>query len=246
MNIQSFFTGGTLRASMKNAELKQKFAERTQNQARNKPAAEKTEKQKQIEQIAAQMKDIRESNIISSIDTKLRTGAELTDSELLYLQKKNPELYKKAMDIKREREQYKRELKECRTKEDVERLNSRKTSQFLSEIKAVQSNPNIDEGKKRELLERIGRRAMAILKEHTLFIASKRYKDLPTEDEVRTGKKRKKLIGETDVHMKPETGMVCLQKELSVLGITVGEERKASEVKQTQKPEEKTEISYKA
>lgn len=145
-----------------------------------------------IASLQKQAEDVRKSNIISNIDGKLKAGAEITDDELEYLRVNSPELYKKALEVKREREEYKRELERCRTKEDVERLNARKLQNFMSETNSIRANPNIGEGKKVELLEQILRRMTGIQSEHKAFLKSKSYSDLPRERELEEDKNNKK------------------------------------------------------
>ena len=53
------------------------------------------------------------------------------------------------MEIKREREAYKHALKNCKTKDEVERLNTNKMNQFLSQAKTISSNPqSVERGEK--------------------------------------------------------------------------------------------------
>ncbi len=165
------FLSGTLYSSMKNDELKAKFMQRKQNLVEQNNG-EKTARELQILQISQDMVDIREGNVISALDTKLRAGGELSDKELEYLKEKNPELYQKAMEIKREREAYKKELERCKTKEDVEELYARKMQSFTFEVKAIRNNPNITDSKKRELMEQMIRRVAGIMNEHVKFITS--------------------------------------------------------------------------
>lgn len=201
-----FRAGGTVGAMAKTRNMKVKLKA---EKAEIKVAM--TEKERQIQNIQKEMEQVRKSNLISSLDTKLRSGAKLTDEELKYLKANSPELYKQAIEIKREREEYKRALKSCRTKEDVARLNESKLQRFTAEIKAIRSS-SLPKGKKEELMLQIERRVAGILNEHTQFLATQEYGELPTDKEYAQGKRKRNRPEEDDVirsgeriHDEPET-----------------------------------------
>ena len=164
------FAAGTLHSQMKSSELKAKFEQKKQAIKQE----EKSPKQQQIEQIGRDMAQIRESNKIAALDGKLKGGGELSDEELAYLKEKNPELYQKAVEIKEERKAYRKELENCRSKEDVEKLHTRKLQHFAAQTKTIRENSNISDGKKREMLEQVLRRMAGIAAEHAKFIASEK------------------------------------------------------------------------
>ena len=82
-------------------------------------------------------------------------------------------------------------MESCKTKEEVEKLKLSKMNSFLAEAKSVKNNPNIPEGKKKELMEKILRRTMGIQDEYMEFVRSGRYKELPTEEELAEEKREK-------------------------------------------------------
>lgn len=184
----NFPVGGSIYDSLKGMKLNIKWQQRKAN-----PLMEKgLNANPVIADMQKQAESTRKANAILNIDGKLKAGEELTDDELEYLRANSPELYKKAMEIKREREEYKRELAKCKTKEDVERLNMQKMQSFISEVSSIRGNANIPKGKKVELLDQILRRAMGILSEHRTFIKSKEYAELPREIEIEDDKNEKK------------------------------------------------------
>ena len=170
----NFQFAGSVSNSVKTKALEMKWQERKQN-------LQAPKEDPMIANIKRQAEDIQKSNKISSIDTKLKTGQRLSSSEMSYLREHAPDLYEKAVKIEQEREQYKRELANCKTKEDVARLNANKMQQFLSEAKAIDSNPNIPKEKKLELLDFIAMRMMMTMHEYTEFIKSPEYQRLPSE-----------------------------------------------------------------
>lgn len=196
---QSPFFSGTIQNFVKQAELKLKVEQRKQNATLPQSDEVRMEHQRQIDQISEDLKAFQEDNKLSAIDAKLRAGDELTDDELEYLKQKNPDLYQKAIEIKQERKEYKKELEQCKTKDEVEELQSRKMQQFMVEIKAIKKTPNISEEKKKELLEQISRRIMGIYKEYTKFVNSDEYKKLPKEEVEQGDKKHPTVHSEKQV-----------------------------------------------
>ena len=122
------------------------------------------------------------SQRLSSIGSKLKSGQKLSASELQFLQKHSPELFEKAVKVAKEREQYEKKLKRCRSKEEVQRLHAQKTSMLLCEAKAV-SRANIPQEKKLEKLEEISMRTNNLVNEYQGYVQSARYKRLPAKAE---------------------------------------------------------------
>ncbi|MGL5256533.1 MAG: hypothetical protein ACRC76_05805 [Proteocatella sp.] len=106
-NINSLLYSGTIQTNLKSTELKMKFEQRKQN-PNNTENPNKNESQMKIDQFKDNLDKFQNDNKLSSIDSKLKSGSELTEKELEYLREKNPELYKKAIAIKEERKQYKK------------------------------------------------------------------------------------------------------------------------------------------
>ena len=101
--------------------------------------------------IARQAEEIRRSQadgsskISSQIRAKLATGKKLTQEEMQYLQKNDPQTYQKAKAIEEEQKSYEEDLKRCETKEDVQRIRMNRTAASLSVVNSVKSNPAIPE-----------------------------------------------------------------------------------------------------
>jgi hypothetical protein len=122
---------------------------------------------------------------MSSIQSKLRTGKRLTPTELAYLKANSPDLYDKAMRIEQERADYKKELRRCRSKDDVEKLRRRRVETFAAEAAAIAKNPNIPQEKKQEYIDFISMRAAAAEEEHTEYRKSAEYRMLPDKSKDR-------------------------------------------------------------
>lgn len=139
--------------------------------------------------IARQAEEIRKSQadgsskLSAQIRTKLATGKKLTQEEMDYLQKHDPQTYQKAKSIEEEQKSYEEELKRCRTKEDVQRVKMNHTAASLSTVNNVKNNPAIPEGAKLGIMWQELMKSRAL--EETLgeFVKSGRYAQLPTEAE---------------------------------------------------------------
>lgn len=69
---------------------------------------------------------------LERIKRKLRAGARLTASEKEFLRRYAPQLYREAVAIEREREAYEKRLKQCRTKEEAERVKTEKMAEIAA------------------------------------------------------------------------------------------------------------------
>ena len=204
----NFFGIGTVANYAKLKELGIKWQKRKEN-----PLLERGKKKDEDPQIAAfrqQLKELKKAQIMESIQGKMRAGLRLSKKELDYLRTHAPLEYEKAVKIEREREEYKRELERARSKEDVSKLKQRKMQQFVTEARAVSQNPNIPQGKKKELLEFIGMRMNAIMNEHASFVQTPEYHRLPDK---RDDDNKKKIVA---VHVREKKKyMVSIAKNKS-------------------------------
>ncbi len=185
---------GTIRNTVKIAQMDHKWQQKKKDG--NVLKKEMDPQAKQIQKYKEDLQKMRESRQMSSIDAKLKAGGLLTPEEITYLQQKCPQKYKEYVELKNEREAYKRQMESCKTKEDVEKLKMAKMNGFLAEAKSVKNNPNIPEGQKRALMEKILRRTMGIQDEYMEFVRSGKYKALPTEEELAEETKEKAGRGE--------------------------------------------------
>lgn len=144
----------------------------------------------QIKLFHENMQDMDKSNRLQSIGSKLNAGLDLTADELSYLQKHAPELYKEYVDAKREAENYKQQLKKCKTKEDVQKIKLQKLGSFMAEAKSISNNPNIPKGKKLGMMQAVLKKVMCTEAAHQEFTQSAAYANMPTDAEVRAEEKR--------------------------------------------------------
>lgn len=139
--------------------------------------------------IRRQAEEIRKSRqdgsakVSAQIDLKLQSGQKLTAEEMEYLQKTDPQKYQKIKAMEAEQKSYERELKRCKTKEEVQRIRMAHTATSLSTVNEIKNNPNIPEGKKLELIMEEHYKNKALETSTTEFIESGKYAKFPTEAE---------------------------------------------------------------
>ncbi len=180
---------GTIYSMGKMAELESKWKQKKESGKIFQK--EMTAEERLMARYQEDLENMRKNDTMNSISGKLRSGQELTPEEVRYLQKNNPALYQEYQEIRSEKEAYERGLKNCKTKEDVERFKINKMNGYLSQAKSVMNNPNIPKGQKKALMEKILGKTMGIEKVHMKFVSSGRYASLPTDEELAEEKKRK-------------------------------------------------------
>lgn len=142
---------------------------------------------------------------LGQIQTKLMSGKKLSAEEMDYLRENNPELYKKAKSIEMEREAYERELKQCKTKEEVQRVKMAHTTAALAQVKDIESNPNIPKGQKLALMMEQLFKSNALGDVERKFVQSGEYKRLPTEEEERQAKEDLKEAQDAERNIENKT-----------------------------------------
>ncbi len=158
--------------------------------------------------IARQAEEIRKSQadgsskLSAQIRTKLAAGKKLTQEEMDYLQKNDPQTYQKAKAIEEEQKCYEEELKRCRTKEDVQRVKMNHTAASLSTVNNVKNNPAIPEGAKLGIMWQELMKTRALEETMGEFVKSGRYAQLPTEAEKAEAEKALKDAKEAELGME--------------------------------------------
>ena len=210
MNV---FSIGSAAQHAKMTDLKVKWKERKNNLFQ-------PQKDPKIQEFEKQLKDLRHSAMISSIRSKAMSGTRLSPDEKAYLRKHDPEQYDKVVRAERERDDFKKRLQRCRSKEEVEQVKQQKMSMFCSEVSAVSNNAAIPDAKMQEIIEGICMRMAGVLKEDAAYRASSEYQSLPDriqdeEDEKKRTKRTEQTEeNEVDKALQPESLMESLQRLL--------------------------------
>ncbi len=129
-------------------------------------------------------KNQQESAKLKVLTEKMKNGEQLTPEEEQYLKSKNPEMHKEAEEIAKESKQYQNALEQAKTKEDVDTIKVKTLLKYVSELKSVENNPYIPDSKKLEIAEKINEQLGILSKNHTEFISSESFEELPHEVEV--------------------------------------------------------------
>lgn len=179
-----------------------------------------TPEERQLKRYQEDLARMREGNKLSDIYAKLRAGAELSADEIAYVQKNDPEGYRDYLEVKQEREAYKKQLKSCKTKADVEKLKLSNMGKFMSEAKSIASDAHIPKDKKLKLMQKLLAKTMGVEEEHEAFVKSERYQYLP-EDAEEKAEQETSEISETsetsELELKqenqPETDDISVENE---------------------------------
>ncbi|MDE6960323.1 MAG: hypothetical protein K2P27_05620, partial [Lachnospiraceae bacterium] len=113
-----------------------------------------------------------------------------------------PQTYQKAREIQMEREAYERELKQCRTKEEVQRVKLSHAAASMASVKNIETNPNIPEGAKLGLMMQELAKTKALSDTEREFVESGGYQALPSEEERRKAEKDLKEAEEAEKGIK--------------------------------------------
>lgn len=179
---------GTIYNAGKMLKMTQKWEQKkSSGNILKKEVKELSPEEQQLKLYQEQLERGREGNEYSSIYAKIQSGQELSPAEEDKLRAKDPKMYMEYKADRMEQEAYERRLKNCKTKEEAERLHVNRMNGKLSELKSIVNNPNIPKSEKLKEAQRIlGDTAKTAQIFHT-FTKSAEFKELPTEEEVTEG-----------------------------------------------------------
>ena len=143
-----------------------------------------TQDQIMLQNLERQAEAERKRAATSEIYTKLKSGGTLTADEIAYLKEHDPEAYADYEKAQTEKKAYEQALKNCRTKEVVERLKLNRMGNFAAQAKSIANSPYIPKDKKLELMNKLNNEVCCIRDTHMEFIKSRVYEDLPEEAEI--------------------------------------------------------------
>lgn len=180
---------GTIKNSVKLAVMDSKWQQKKQSAGKS-SQKDLTEEERQLQDLQEQAESIREGKKPAGIYAKLEAGGKLTAEEIEYLKKNDPEALKKYEEVLRERKSYKEQLKNCKSKEEVEKLKMTKMGNFMAQAKQITNDPYIPKNQKYKLMKELLMKANAVEEEHIAFTKSLKYAELPdTEKEAREKEK---------------------------------------------------------
>ncbi len=175
---------GSIRQSVQLASMSALIEEKKIEGFQKKKEVEMTPEERMLEHYKEQLAQNQEADKANGISMKVMSGKTLTAEEIEYLEQKNPELLKKYREMQEEKKSYERQLRNCKTKEEVERVRVNKINGYLVQARKIANNPVIPKAEKKALLEEIVARLTNIDKVHMKFVKSTKYQKLPREQEI--------------------------------------------------------------
>ena len=142
-----------------------------------------TSEQFMIADFQDQLEHNRETQKRQKIDNKIMSGGSLSPEEISYLEKNDPVALKKYRETKEEKESYKEKLRQCKTKEEVDRVKLQKLGELESSLSSIVNDPAIPKSAKLAKAQEILAKTNNIEAAHLEFVKSADYQSMPTDDE---------------------------------------------------------------
>lgn len=199
--VASMITG-TIKNAVKLQFLENKWQQRKNDINAKKPIKEMTQEERMLADFQKQVEKERESNLHADLYNKLKSGGKLTSEEISYLEQNDPEALRKYREDQAEKVAYERELKNCKTKDEVDRVKMNKLGNFAAQAKKITTDPYIPLDKKVELMNQLNDKLCRVNQAHMEFLDSQQYRDMPTEAEL--SKERTEEITEMQEDMQEE------------------------------------------
>ena len=183
-----FMTAGTLQGYTKTLALQTRWNLKRSGgeaSAHTKSLSDMLAKTPEAAAAQQQIDEQRESGSdkLKDIMEKVYAGQKLTRDEKEYLKAKNPAAYAQIESANQEQKAYERELKRCRTKEDVQRAKALRTGAALTRVNAVLHDPAIPQEKKLEAIGIEKYRLEKLNESERAFVKRGEYGKLPTDAE---------------------------------------------------------------
>ena len=219
-----FMVSGTIKSAVNLAQMDQKWQRKKERPARQERNQELTAQERQLQRYQEDMERMREQSRQTEIANKLKAGYTLTNEEITYLRRNNPEALKEYEEVRQERAAYEKQLKNCKSKEETEKLKLTKMGSFLAETRSISNDPYIPKAKKLQLLEKLQKKAAGVQTVHQNFTETLQYQQLPeSENERRKALDEETMAQEsgdsrepdgTDVQAHDLDEVACLQKQV--------------------------------
>ena len=188
---------GTIYNTGKLLQMTQKWEQKkSSGNLLKKEIKELSPEERQLKMYQEQLEREREGKEYSSIYAKIQSGQELSPAEEEKLRAKDPKMYMEYKADRIEQEAYEKRLKNCKTKEEAERLHVNRMNGKLSELKSIVNNPNIPKSEKLKEAQRIMGDTTKTAQIFHTFTKSEKFKEMPTEAEVKEAKQAESELRE--------------------------------------------------
>lgn len=142
-----------------------------------------TQDQRMLNDLKEQMEREKEAGRKNDIANKISSGQKLTPEEEQYLASYDPQSLADYRQTQNERKAYEERLRQCKTKDEVQRLKSTKLGNELSSLKKVINDPYISIADKLKKAQQTLGKVRNIQQAEEEFIKSGEYDKLSTEAE---------------------------------------------------------------
>jgi|GEM_PF-1168559 hypothetical protein len=142
---------------------------------------------------------------LSNLRLKAMYGNDLSQDEMEYIRKKDPQFYQTIKAEKDELKSFEKKLKSAKTKEDAQRVVANEANAALSKVNAVTNNPHITEATKMSVCAAECRKLMKKQEVFSRFIDKGEYEKLPTEAEKHEAEKEIKDAREEELRNAGKT-----------------------------------------
>ncbi len=136
---------------------------------------------------------------LSNLRLKAMYGNNLSQDEMEYIRKKDPQFYQTIKAEKDELKSFEKKLKSAKTKEDAQRVVANEANAALSKVNAVSNNPHITEATKMSVCAAECRKLMKKQEVFSKFVDKGEYEKLPTEAEKHEAEKEIKEAREEEL-----------------------------------------------
>jgi hypothetical protein len=110
-------------------------------------------------------------------------GGTITPEEEKYLEQNDPSMLQKYKQIKEEKKAYEEKLKNCKTKDDVQKLKTLTLGEYAASLKKVENDPCIPLSEKLAKAQETLAKTRSLQKVELKFMKTAEYANLPTEAE---------------------------------------------------------------
>ena len=142
-----------------------------------------TPEQRQLNEYQEQLKKQKEGNKRTEIYNKISSGQKLSAEEEQYLASFDPKSLSEYRQTQAQRKAYEEKLKNCKTKDDVQRLKQTSLGVEFSALKKVLNDPYIPLSEKLKKAQQALGKTRNFQEAEAEFIESGAYDKLPTEAE---------------------------------------------------------------
>lgn len=142
-----------------------------------------TPEQRMLNNYQEQLKEAKEGNKRSEIYNKISSGQKLSPEEEQYLGSFDPKSLSEYRQTQAERKAYEEKLKNCKTKDDVQRLKQTSLGVEFSSLKKVLNDPYIPISEKLKKAQQALGKTRNFQEAEAEFVESGAYDELPTEAE---------------------------------------------------------------